>query len=235
MDESVVVISACDGIGIIVQKSKDKDLQAAHGSWSSVGENDPLMRKRIETKWNVPSVRKSEIHWISNNTAIIALDSAAERKDLLKIASTKIQNNLQFFNQPISLGKLCDEIGNELNQISFSKMFGDRRHGEVILVGWSIEFGAEIFCIEADGTRYKYQACAIGGNKEEIKMRLGPFVNQNISTNQCLVEGLKILMNASCEDFDFELVRICSETQGNFERCSDDFCKLILCEAIKES
>lgn len=228
MDESAVAITACDGVGIVVKKSKDKDSQAAFKCSGS----DPLMRKKIESKLKIPGIRKCEFNIIGSNSAVIVFGSAEERKDLLKIVSLKIKNHLQLFSQQISLQLLSDEVGNEMNKICQSKI--DGCHSEVILTGWSHERGAELFSIESDGTRFKYQACAIGDNKEAIKNKLGPFVNQNISTNQCLIEGLKILMNESDEDFDFKLMRIGSETQGIFEMCDDEICKQVLLAAIRD-
>lgn len=231
MDETVVVISACNGVAIIVKKSKDKDSQAAFTCSGS----DSLMRKKIETKWKIPGVRKFEINSIEKSSAVIVFDSAAERKELLKIVSSKIKSCLSPFNQKIPLKKLADEIGNEMNKNCHSKMLGVECHSEVILTGWSHEAGGEIFTIESDGTRFKYQACAIGDDKEAIKSRLGHFVNQNISTTQCFVEGLKILMSLTDDSFDFELMRIGSDSQGIFEKCSGEFCKQILLEALRSA
>lgn len=228
MDESAVVICANDGVGILIKRIKESDSQRA---FSCAG-SDPLMTKKIETKWKIPTgVRKCEANYIGNNAVIIVLGSADDRVGIFKFTASQIKSYSQLFNQQIPLQKLCDVIGNEMNKTNICGACGC--DVEVILASWSYEKGSELFAIDSDGSCYKYQACAIGEDKEAIKMTLSQ-LPPNLSTSQCLVKGLKILMNESDDGFEFDLMRICSETQANFEYCDDNFNKQILMKALRD-
>lgn len=224
MDDSVIAICATDGIAIVLKKSNQSDSQKAF-TWDG---DDPLLTKKIDIKWKVPTgIQKCEIKQISNNSIIIIIGHSENRKMILKMASIRIKNYLQHFNRTIPLGILCDGIANELN-----KNIGC--NSEVILVSWDYANGGELYSINSDGNCFKYYANAIGGNKESIRSKLRSLTLSNLTTTQALVEALRIL-NTECNDeFEFKMMRICSESDGIFEDCSDEMCKVVLAKIKKD-
>lgn len=229
MAESAVVISANDGVAIVV---KHNNGQLEKSSPFKYCGGDPLVTKTVNSNFSLPSnVRKCEVKPLGRSSAIVMFGTAGERSKILNIVSSGIKK-WQFLNRPFK--HLCDHIGIEINKLGHSSSTS-QHGGEVILTSWSPQNGCEVYGINSDGDCFVYHACAIGDDKDQLKLKLSYSNFEGLTTNQCLVEGLKILNEVTSNDieFKFDAVRICSETQGVYEEANNELCNLISKEAEK--
>lgn len=222
--ESAIVISANDGVGIIIKRSDPVQAPNNFG--------DSLVTKVVPSKLNSEFDEKCVNKSIGPSSAIVAFGNSSEVKKILEIASSGIKNYSQrVFCQQISMMDLSEFIGNEMSK-SFHTRFS-LYNPEAILATWSPQNGSEVYGINSNGNRNKYQAYAIGNDASLLMGRLRCYDFSTISTNQALVEALKALMHLSKGEFKFEVARISSETNGVYQDGTNELCELISKEAMK--
>lgn len=227
MDESAVAFCAKDGVALVLKMLKDKEKVPAF----KLTGNDPLMTKKIDSKLTIDKSIKWEINQIGDSLVFVVFATKDERLQVSSMISKAAKSFTQHFNCIIPVKSLCEEIANNMNQMSVR---GFNNKAEVIFASWNLFHGAELYAINSDKNSFKYSCYAIGDGSEFIKSRLSCIQTQNLTTVECMVEGLKMLMDESDEDFDFQLIRICAASQGKYEMLCDEMCKEVLMKAMQK-
>lgn len=225
LDETAFVISSSDGVGIIIKKNP------APEKFPRFEFDDPLCTKVIQSKIQEPTyAKKCVVKSIGNSSAIVVSGIEDERKKVLGIATQGIKEFHQLFNKEAPVKDLADFIGSRLNNITHTST-QPLPGVEVILTAWNIQTGPEVYIIKPNGDHFRYNACAIGGHNNHLNHKLSQTNLSNLTINQCLVEALKLLMEKDNSGFEFEVMRICGETEGIYQMASTEFCNQI-CDAV---
>ncbi len=229
MSESAIVLSSLDGIGIIVKK-----IDSTEKIFPFEYEKDPLMTENLKSKFKISTnIQKCEVKSIGSSCAIIVFGIFDERKKVFEIVTKIIKNNFKFFTPKIDLKILADYIESEINKLTHTSDF--EFNGEIALATWNLQSGSEIYFIDSSCQNFRYKSCAVGEAKNPINLKLARLHFESLTVNESLTEGLKILMDESEDQFEFEVTRICSETEGNFQDESKNFCDEILKKVIRDS
>jgi hypothetical protein len=222
MEESAVVFCAKDGISIVLKVLKGPQMMPA---FNVVGV-DPLMTKKIDSKLTVDNLRKCGVEKLGESSLFVVFAAKDERKFV-----TNLIKKTASFNHSMPLKQLCEYIANHLKEMS---LHGSETRAQVLFTCWNYVQGPELYAINSDKSSYKYFRYAIGGEQDFLNSHLSCIQSQNLTTVECFVEGMKILMQNAEEEFEYKLIRIGVDTQGKCEQCSDGLCNEVLLKALQK-
>ena len=120
--------------------------------------------KKIPSKLLLPeSIEK--LFKIDEHIGAVSAGLVGDARRLVQIARQKAQENFTYYEEPIQVETLVNEISN-INQ-AFTQYGGMRPFGIAFIIAGVDSTGRRLFETEPSGALAEYQAIAIGKNKEK--------------------------------------------------------------------
>ncbi len=159
--------------------------------------------KRIVDKFIVAKSLE-KVFQVDEHIAATATGYLMDGRVLIEKAQLMAQQHRITYDEPMSPVELVKEIAN-IKQ-AFTQYGGARPFGVSILFAAVDEEGARLFETEPTGIFFEYKAAAIGESENEAEEILKREYKENMSLDDGLRLGVKVLKQVLARDFDIDRV-----------------------------
>mmetsp|Transcript_9597 Transcript_9597/g.12533 ORF Transcript_9597/g.12533 Transcript_9597/m.12533 type:complete len:257 (-) Transcript_9597:22-792(-) len=121
------------------------------------------------------------IYRIEDNISLLIAGSPGEKMALVKQATREATDHRRLTGEVLPGRLLAEKLAAWLHEAS---LHWDRRAypNAILVASYDLHLGPELFLVETTGTCYRYSACAVGTNSEELKKN---FEKMSLSLQSC--------------------------------------------------